>query len=318
YTDGNGNGTVESAEIVEENNYYPFGLKHKGYNEVVSSYGNSVANKWKYQDQELNESFDYNMYEFELRHYDPAIGRFVTTDPYEQFVSPYVAMGNNPVVSFDPNGGLCYDSNGNVIACPNDDIYDDYRDSDENHITILDEAGGTADNRPRMKPASNYDYSDPAPEGKKEDDIDFILNGYETGMDTPIHRFFAILDRDLNADSESQEMVEILTLTAPIKLRVKPKPVSLRSVKKITVDMEHILSGHVAGGSRVSSIKTLFSSSLTSTQIEKMIKTAYSNSKKIQTQGNRVRLRGTSDDGVVIEMWLNKVTNIIETAYPIK
>ncbi|MDC6384607.1 DUF6443 domain-containing protein [Muricauda sp. SK9] len=137
--------TNGELEIVEENNYYPFGLKHKGYNEVTSSLGNSVAQKWKYQNQELNESFDYNMYEFELRHYDAALGRFVTTDPYEQFHSPYLAMGNNPVVAFDPDGGNCFDVNGNPIACPDDSLYDDYRDNKNNHITILDEAGGTAE-----------------------------------------------------------------------------------------------------------------------------------------------------------------------------
>ena len=49
-------------------------------------------------------------------------------------------MGNNPVVSFDPDGGYCYDSNGNQIACPDDgDLYKDYVDNPDNHITILDE-----------------------------------------------------------------------------------------------------------------------------------------------------------------------------------
>ncbi|OWW23528.1 hypothetical protein B4Q04_20235 [Zobellia sp. OII3] len=142
YTDADGNGSIDPAnEIVEENNFYPFGLKHKGYNEVVSPLGNSTAKKFKYQGQELNNSLGYDMYEFELRHYDPAIGRFVTTDPYEQFDSPYVAMGNNPVVSFDPDGGYCYDANGNQIACPTDagDFYDDYNESETSHITILDE-----------------------------------------------------------------------------------------------------------------------------------------------------------------------------------
>ncbi|MGX1931134.1 DUF6443 domain-containing protein [Flagellimonas sp. 2504JD4-2] len=145
FSDGNGDGDIDvtndplTTEIVEENNYYPFGLKHKGYNDAVSELGNSVANRWKYQQQELNESLDYNMYEFELRHYDAAIGRFVTTDPYEQFDSPYLAMGNNPVVSFDPDGGYCYDANGNQIACPEDELYDDYRDNEENHINVLDE-----------------------------------------------------------------------------------------------------------------------------------------------------------------------------------
>ena len=108
---------------------------------------------YKYQGQELTESLDYNRYEFELRHYDPALGRFTTTDPYEQFHSPYLAMGNNPVVSFDPDGGYCYDSNGNQIACPDDgDLYKDYVDNPDNHITILDEVVLTPDDSQKSKP----------------------------------------------------------------------------------------------------------------------------------------------------------------------
>jgi hypothetical protein len=36
-------------------NYYPFGLQHKGYNNTISSNGNSTAQKWGYQGQELTE-----------------------------------------------------------------------------------------------------------------------------------------------------------------------------------------------------------------------------------------------------------------------
>ena len=32
YSDSNGDGSVETSEIREEKHYYPFGLKHKGYN----------------------------------------------------------------------------------------------------------------------------------------------------------------------------------------------------------------------------------------------------------------------------------------------
>ena len=117
---------------------YPFGLKHKEYYNVISSNGNSVAQKKKFQGQELEESLGYNMHEFELRHYDATLGRFVTTDPYEQFASPYVAMGNNPIVSFDPDGGYCYDANGEQIICPKDSIYDDFRD-EGNDVNILPE-----------------------------------------------------------------------------------------------------------------------------------------------------------------------------------
>ncbi|MEO1031792.1 MAG: hypothetical protein AAFX55_10335 [Bacteroidota bacterium] len=36
YADSDQNGDIDaSSEIIEENNFYPFGLKHKGYNDVV-------------------------------------------------------------------------------------------------------------------------------------------------------------------------------------------------------------------------------------------------------------------------------------------
>lgn len=43
--------------------------------------------------------------EFDLRNYDPQTGRFINIDPYDQFASGYVGMGNDPVNSVDPSGG---------------------------------------------------------------------------------------------------------------------------------------------------------------------------------------------------------------------
>ncbi|MFD1315433.1 hypothetical protein [Namhaeicola litoreus] len=37
YSDANNDGLISAtSEIIEENNYYPFGLKHKGYNVAVN------------------------------------------------------------------------------------------------------------------------------------------------------------------------------------------------------------------------------------------------------------------------------------------
>lgn len=55
---------------------------------------------------------------------------------------------------------------------------------------------------------------------------------------------------------------------------------------------------------------------MTPKQIERAIKDAYGQCKKIQTQGDRVKVRGTSD-GLTIDMWVNTRTKVIETAYPI-
>jgi hypothetical protein len=40
--------------------------------------------------------------------YDGRVGRWMTTDPYSQYHSPYLAMGNNPVKMIDPDGGRAY------------------------------------------------------------------------------------------------------------------------------------------------------------------------------------------------------------------
>jgi RHS repeat-associated protein len=88
-------------------NYYPFGLKHKGYNNVTSANGNSVAQKFKYNGKELYESLGYNMYEYESRHFDATLGRFSTIDPKADLFShqsPFVYSVNNPVYFEEKNG----------------------------------------------------------------------------------------------------------------------------------------------------------------------------------------------------------------------
>lgn len=79
YADDNNDGNIDaSSEIRREQNYYPFGLEHKGYNNV--SYG--VKNNLKtYQGQEFTEDLGLNVHEWRYRISDPAIGRFWQIDP---------------------------------------------------------------------------------------------------------------------------------------------------------------------------------------------------------------------------------------------
>ncbi|WP_157498198.1 DUF6443 domain-containing protein [Formosa sp. Hel1_33_131] len=96
---------IGESEIVEESNYYPFGLKHKGYNNVTSANVNSVASKFKFNGVELEESLGLDLYETNLRLYDPAIGRWNAIDIVDHFeYSPYQAFDNNPVFFADPSG----------------------------------------------------------------------------------------------------------------------------------------------------------------------------------------------------------------------
>jgi len=64
--------------------------------------------------QEFVDDFGVGQYEFFIRNYQPSLGRWGATDPYDQFASPYLAMGNNPVSRIDPDGG--FSETGAVIG----------------------------------------------------------------------------------------------------------------------------------------------------------------------------------------------------------
>ncbi|TXN36890.1 hypothetical protein FVB32_00975 [Flagellimonas hymeniacidonis] len=79
YADDNNDGNIiASFEIRREQNYYPLGLEHKGYNNI--SYG-AENNLNTYQGQEFTEDLELNIHEWKFRISDPAIGRFWQIDP---------------------------------------------------------------------------------------------------------------------------------------------------------------------------------------------------------------------------------------------
>lgn len=88
--------------IFEENNYYPFGLKHKGYNDYTPT-----SNKYKFNGKELQDELGLNVYDYDNRVYDPATGRFLQMDPLGEQGrrwSPYNYCFDNPVYFQDPDG----------------------------------------------------------------------------------------------------------------------------------------------------------------------------------------------------------------------
>jgi RHS repeat-associated protein len=64
--------------------------------------------RYGYQGQFSEKDLTTGWQQFELRNYDPKYGRWISPDPYGQYASPYVGMGNNPVNSVDPNGGISF------------------------------------------------------------------------------------------------------------------------------------------------------------------------------------------------------------------
>ncbi len=107
YHDTDGSGSIATTEIREEHNYYPFGLKHKGYNNVVTS--TNPALKFKYNGKEFQDELGLNMYDYGARMYDPALGRWfvidrLADDEMQIDKSPYAYSWNSPVILNDPDG----------------------------------------------------------------------------------------------------------------------------------------------------------------------------------------------------------------------
>ncbi|MET3035732.1 RHS repeat-associated core domain-containing protein, partial [Chryseobacterium sp. NRRL B-14859] len=106
YTDHLGNirlsyfNNGSSIEVLEENNYYPFGLKHEGINVLTGN----PAYQYKYNGKELQET---GMYDYGARFYMPDIGRWGVVDPLAETSrrwSPYTYAYNNPIRFIDPDG----------------------------------------------------------------------------------------------------------------------------------------------------------------------------------------------------------------------
>jgi RHS repeat-associated protein len=98
YKDG-----ANGVEIVEENNYYPFGLKHEGYNGSI----NGTDHKYGFGGKEENKELDLEWLDFGARNYDPSIGRWMNLDPLAEMMrrhSPYNYAFDNPIFFTDPDG----------------------------------------------------------------------------------------------------------------------------------------------------------------------------------------------------------------------
>ncbi len=104
YVDDNGDGSVDSSEIRREQNYYPFGMEHKGYNS--GSYG--VENNLKtYQGQEFTNDLGLNTHEWKYRVSDPATGRFWQIDPLAEkytYNSTYAFQENKLGIGIELEG----------------------------------------------------------------------------------------------------------------------------------------------------------------------------------------------------------------------
>jgi RHS repeat-associated protein len=114
---------TSEVTILEEDHYYPYGLKHNGYNSSHTTFNedeetNSIiltpvnpflgdTYNYKFGGKEYQDEFDINTYDFGARNYDPALGRWMNLDPLAEYAythSPYHYAYNNPIYYIDPDG----------------------------------------------------------------------------------------------------------------------------------------------------------------------------------------------------------------------
>ena len=62
---------------------------------VPNRHGSSNSYRYGFQGQEKDP--ETGMEAFQLRMWDGRLGRWLSPDPYGQYASPYLGMGNNPM-----------------------------------------------------------------------------------------------------------------------------------------------------------------------------------------------------------------------------
>ena len=92
-----------NREIVDQNDYYPFGMNHIRPDDP-SYFGFGRYTNFKYNGKEIQET---GMYDYGWRQYMPDLGRWYGMDQLSEMYhdnSPYNYVGNNPIMFMDPDG----------------------------------------------------------------------------------------------------------------------------------------------------------------------------------------------------------------------
>jgi len=301
-----------SLANVKRHDYLPFGeelLAPISGRTAAQGYlsGDGVRQQFTSKDRDVETGLDY----FAARYYSSVQGRFTSVDPDNTGAIPsdpqswnaYAYARNNPLKYSDPDGKA-------FKICNNDAVCVIISDEEAKQYTF---------NKNYQRNNGYYTQGD----GKIYSSDGSVIGTYEN------------LGCDCWSDSQNRMVTGIAdeldkpstylfgAAAAVGRMRMRPiKPINLPSARNVLVDMEEVASGHMVGGSRAvqsaaaGAGKSLFPEYMTKPQVESAIIDAYTHSNVTYVQGVRVMLEGITKDGTKIEMWFNRETKIIETAYP--
>lgn len=122
-----------NGEVVQTNNYYPFGA------EFCDGNANTSVQSRKYNGKEFDRMHGLNTYDYGARQYNPVTARWDRIDPLahdDYGISPYVYCKDNPLNRIDPDGKKSH----NWIAVRNNNSHDKFlRDNSAYHRSNYDD-----------------------------------------------------------------------------------------------------------------------------------------------------------------------------------
>jgi len=279
--------TDSTGAVVERREYEPYG------SQLTPGLADGPGYTGHVQDVATGLTY------MQQRYYDPLLGIFVSVDPVTPYDSAlvhfnrYLYANNNPYLFIDPDGRCGTRIKGNTTPnCGSIQI---------NPSNDSSEAGGggsvptIADlNRPAAPPPTRGESIK-----QFSDDV----------VDEAWNRWLPAIPGGAGAATG------LKVLAGGVMAVRLTRAVNLPAWSRLSVNMPHIVDRHMVGGTMTQG-RSIFIG-LNERGVMAAVRQAYGSSSVVRHQGDRMLLSGSTNTGMRVEMWLNRSTNTIETAYPV-